>query len=179
MDKTRIRAVIEATLFASGAPVSFGKLAGVLDISSGEVRDIISEYADFLTQSGSGLEVVLFDDSVQLVTRPEYGDYIRAVLGTRRSAPLSKAALEVLAVVAYNQPVTRSFIEQVRGGVECGSIVSSLTEKGLLEERGRLELPGRPVLYGTTQDFLRMFGLSSLLELPEVESFTPPSVKED
>ena len=100
-----------------------------------------------------------------MCTKSSYADYIRKALDIRRNTPLSQAAMETLAIVAYNQPVTRAFIDQVRG-VDCGAVVQGLVAKNLVEEKGRLELPGRPLLYGTTPDFLRCFGLSSLEELP-------------
>ncbi len=96
---------------------------------------------------------------------PDYAGYVRKAIDIRRNTPLSQAAMEVLAIVAYNQPVTRAFIEQVRG-VDCGAVVQGLVQKSLIEEKGRLELPGRPLLYGTTADFLRSFGLNSLEGLP-------------
>ena len=98
-------------------------------------------------------------------TNKAYAGYVRRAMDIRRNTPLSQAAMEVLAIVAYNQPVTKAFIEQVRG-VDCGAVVQGLAAKGLIEEKGRLELPGRPLLYGTTADFLRCFGVSTLDELP-------------
>ena len=103
----------------------------------------------------------------RFVTREEFAPYIKKAFDIKRRTPLSPASLEVLAVIAYNQPVTRAFIEQVRG-VDCSGVVSTLVEKGLIEERGRLELPGKPLLYGTTKNFLRCFGISDLSELPEL-----------
>ena len=100
-----------------------------------------------------------------MVSCKEYAPQIRTVMDLRRNTPLSQAALEVLAVVAYNQPVTKAFVEQVRG-VDCSGVIGSLTAKGLVEEKGRLELPGRPLLYGTTENFLRCFNISSIDELP-------------
>ena len=100
-----------------------------------------------------------------MCSKKEYGEYIRRVMDLKRNTPLSQAALEVLAVIAYNQPVTKAFVEQVRG-VDCSGVVGSLTTKGLIEEKGRLELPGRPLLYGTTDNFLRCFQLESLDDLP-------------
>ena len=122
---------------------------------------------DRLDSSGSAVKLVRLDFAYQLCTRKEYAENIRSVLDLRRKAPLSQAAFEVLAVIAYNQPVTKAYVEQVRG-VDCSGVVSTLVEKGLLEEKGRLELPGRPLLYGTTANFLRCFGLKNLDELPEV-----------
>ena len=111
------------------------------------------------------MELLRLENTYQLATKSEFADYIKKTFDMRRRTPLSSAALEVLAVVAYNQPVTKSFIEQVRG-VDCSGVVSTLVEKGLVEERGRLELPGKPLLYGTTKNFLRCFSLSDLTELP-------------
>ena len=107
------------------------------------------------------------NDAYQLVSKTEYAPYIKAAFEIKRRTPLSSAAFEVLAVIAYNQPVTRAFIEQVRG-VDCSGVIGSLTTKDLIEEKGRLELPGRPLLYGTTENFLRCFSISSLDELPEL-----------
>ena len=136
-----------------------------MDLSAGEVRALADELDNGLKARDSALEVVRLGTSLQLCTRSEYAPEIRAALEIRRNIPLSQAALEALAVIAYNQPVTRSFIEQVRG-VDCSGVVTSLCEKGLIEEKGRLELPGRPLLYGTTENFLRSFGLSDLSGLP-------------
>ena len=113
----------------------------------------------------SGLELLRLENTYQLATKAEYAEYIKKAFDIKRRTPLSSAALEVLAVVAYNQPVTKSFIEQVRG-VDCSGVVTTLVEKGLIEERGRLELPGKPLLYGTTKNFLRCFSLNDLSGLP-------------
>lgn len=117
----------------------------------------------------SGIHLLLLEGSAQFTINPAFIEPVRGVLDLKRNTPLSQAALEVLAVVAYNQPVTKAFVEQVRG-VDCSGVIGSLMQKELLEERGRLELPGRPLLYGTTENFLRCFQLSSLEELPP-----PPS----
>ena len=103
-----------------------------------------------------------------MCSNPQYAEYVRRILDMRRNTPLSQAGMEVLAIVAYNQPVTKAFVEQVRG-VDCSGVLGSLTAKGLIEERGRLELPGRPLLYGTTPNFLRCLNISSLSELPPLE----------
>lgn len=116
--------------------------------------------------------MVRLENTYQLVTRDEFADYIKKAFDIKRRTPLSPASLEVLAVIAYNQPVTRAFIEQVRG-VDCSGVVSTLVEKGLIEERGRLELPGRPLLYGTTKIFLRSFGLNDLSDLPPLPKDNP------
>lgn len=159
----------EAILFAAGEPVEIEKFSEIFEIDSETVENIMDMLSVKLDESGSAIKLVRLDFCYQLCTRKEYAENIRAVLDLRRKAPLSQAALEVLAVIAYNQPVTKAYVEQVRG-VDCSGVVSTLVEKGLLEEKGRLELPGRPLLYGTTANFLRCFGLKSLDELPDVPS---------
>ncbi len=157
----------EAILFASGEPVEKERFCEIFEIDDETVGQIMDLLADRLANSGSAIKLVKLEDQYQLCTKKEYAEYIRTALDLRRKAPLSQAALEVLAVIAYNQPVTRAYVEQVRG-VDCSGVVSTLVEKDLLEEKGRLELPGRPLLYGTTANFLRCFGLSSLDDLPVV-----------
>ncbi len=159
------QAAMEAVLFASGEPVSLARLAEVLELDEETALRLAEDLKnDYNTRPG-GLGIVRLDDRYQMVTRRDYAEYIRKTMDIRRNTPLSQAAMEVLAIVAYNQPVTRAFIEQVRG-VDCGAVVQGLAAKNLIEEKGRLELPGRPLLYGTTADFLRCFGVSSLNELP-------------
>lgn len=157
----------EAVLFASGEPVETDRLCQIFETDAETVDGVMKMLSDRLLDSKSAIRVLKLEDSYQLATDKEYAEYIRAVLDLRRKAPLSQAALEVLAVIAYNQPVTKAYVEQVRG-VDCSGVVSTLVEKDLLEEKGRLELPGRPLLYGTTANFLRCFGLSSLADLPDV-----------
>lgn len=159
----------EAILFAAGEPVEIEKFSEIFEIDNETVENIMDMLSVKLDESGSAIKLVRLDFCYQLCTRKEYAENIRAVLDLRRKAPLSQAALEVLAVIAYNQPVTKAYVEQVRG-VDCSGVVSTLVEKGLLEEKGRLELPGRPLLYGTTANFLRCFGLKNLDELPDVPS---------
>ena len=165
--------IIEAILFASGEPVSFKELAAALDIAmSEEVREIILEFANSYNEKQSGLEIIIIEDNAQLVARAENIEYIKKVLKSevRQSRVLSKPALEILAITAYNQPVTRNYIEQIRG-VDCTYMLNSLIERGYIEEKGVLEVPGRPRLYGTTIKFLAQFGLTDLSELPEIENF--------
>ena len=123
--------------------------------------------SDFLEDSDSGICLVKMDNMYQLCTRQDYADQVRAALEIKKNTPLSAAAFEVLAVIAYNQPVTKSFIEQVRG-VDCSGVIGTLIAKGLIEERGRLELPGRPLIYGTTPEFLKCFCVTSLDDLPDL-----------
>lgn len=165
MSEINISAAIEAILFASGASVEISRIAQTLEISEEQVEEHIRALIDDYNASQRGITMIRLKDSYQMVSRKEYAPQIRTVMDLYRNTPLSQAALEVLAVVAYNQPVTKAFVEQVRG-VDCSGVIGSLTAKGLVEEKGRLELPGRPLLYGTTENFLRCFNISSLEELP-------------
>ena len=158
-------AIIEAILFACGEPVSPDKLAEASGIDVETVVKLIDQLERRYNVQESGIRIIRVNGSFQLATRQEYADYVKAALETRRQAPLSQAAMETLSIVAYNQPVTKAFVEQVRG-IDSSSVVNTLVERDLLEEAGRLELPGRPVAYRTTDTFLRCFGISSLDELP-------------
>ena len=165
MNAKELTAAAEAILFASGEPVELKRIAQALGIGEGQAEQIVLNLAAQLDERESGLQILAIEDKFQMCPRPEYVDTVRSILEVRRNAPLSQAAFEVLAVVAYNQPVTKAFVEQVRG-VDCSGVISSLVQKRLIEECGRLELPGRPLLYKTTADFLRCFSISSLDELP-------------
>lgn len=163
--------IIEAVLFAAGYPVSYTKLASVTGGTPAEIKKLVNSRADrYNAPEGlpRGIMLLCFADSCQLCTKAEYGTQIRDALGIRRGGNLSASSLEVLAIIAYNEPVTRSFIDTVRG-VDSAYAVNSLSEKHLIEPCGRLDVPGRPILYRTTEDFLRVFGMSSLGDLPEVE----------
>ena len=167
MTNEEMRSVIEAVLFASGEPLELTRIAEALELDEETVKSALFEIGAQLDNIKSGICLLKLGNRYQLCSRVEYAPYIRAVLDLKRNIPLSNAALEVLAVVAYNQPVTKAYIEQVRG-VDCSGVVTTLCQKGLLEERGRLDLPGRPLLYGTTPNFLRCFCLTSLADLPEL-----------
>ncbi len=162
-----LQASVEAVIFASGDPVPLDKLSMVLEISSEKLDEVINIIQDKFDDENSGICLMRFKDSVQFVSKSEYVDTVRKVLEINKSAPLSNAAMEVLALVAYNEPVTKAYIEQVRG-VDCSGVLGNLIQKELIEERGRLELPGRPLLYGTTENFLKCFSISSIEELPEI-----------
>ncbi|MBR6502991.1 MAG: SMC-Scp complex subunit ScpB [Clostridia bacterium] len=172
MNKQQTIAALEAVLFASGDPISIDRLSQTFEIKPEEVEKYIAELEKRYSEQCSGFYVVRLENTYQLVTREEFAPYIKTAFDIKRRTPLSPAALEVLAVIAYNQPVTRAFIEQVRG-VDCSGVVTTLVEKGLIEERGRLELPGRPLLYGTTKTFLRSFSLSDLSDLPPLPKDNP------
>ncbi len=165
MEIKKYQAAIEAVVFASGEPVSVARLAQVLELDEDTVVRLADDWAQDVNTRDGGIMAVKLEDSYQLCTRKEHAGYVRKAMDIRRNVPLSQAAMEVLAIVAYNQPVTRAFIEQVRG-VDCGAVLQGLMTKELVEEKGRLELPGRPLLYGTTATFLRSFSISSLNQLP-------------
>ncbi len=165
MTREEYKSAIEAILFASGTSVPVSRLAQTLEITDKQAEKLSQELCDEYENSSHGITVIRLDNSFQMVSKKDYAPQIRTAMDLRRNVPLSQAAMEVLAVVAYNQPVTKSFIEQVRG-VDCSGVIGSLTTKDLIEEKGRLELPGRPLLYGTTENFLRCFSISSIDELP-------------
>ena len=156
---------VEAVLFSGGEPLSIDRFSQVFDISPERVVEVMEALSKKLALNDRGVGLVRMENTYQLATKKDYAGYIKKMFDIKRRTPLSPAALEVLAVVAYNQPVTKSFIEQVRG-VDCSGVVTTLVEKGRIEERGRLELPGKPLLYGTTKNFLRCFEISDLTELP-------------
>ncbi len=165
MELKQYKAAIEAMLFAFAEPVSPDHLAEVLEVETAVVDGLLKTLSDELCEGDRGLVLLKLENKWQLSTKSEYGDYIKKVLDTTRNTPLSSAAMEVLAIIAYNQPVSRSFIEQVRG-VDSSHIVHKLLQKSLIAEAGRLDLPGKPVSFCTTDNFLRTFGISSLAQLP-------------
>lgn len=172
MNYEKLEAAAEAVLFASGDPVSLNKLAESLQTDLAETQHILELLDNDLNQNTSGICLKKMEDKYQLCTKSEFADDVRSVLEQKKNTPLSNAAFEVLAVIAYNQPVTRSFVDQVRG-VDCSGVISSLVRKGLIEEKGRLDLPGKPILYGTTPVFLRCFCLESLEDLPALPNSEP------
>lgn len=170
-----IEGAIEAILFAAGYPVKYTKIAEVLGLELRDTKTIIEHMSTAYNSEKSkrGLNLLTFEETCQLCTKEQYAPYIREALGIRRGGNLSASSMEVLAVIAYNQPVTRSFVDQVRG-VDSSYAFNSLIDKGLIEACGRLDAPGRPMLYITTEKFLRVFGLLSLSELPATETMLPP-----
>lgn len=171
MDQTNLKEkekIIEAVLFAAGHPVSYDKLSEVLELSARETEAIVKDYAKRYNEEDRGIMMLTFASGCQLCTREEYLPYIKEALGIRRGGNLSASSLEVLAIIAYNEPVTRSYVDTVRG-VDSSYAMSSLSDKNLIEPCGRLDVPGRPILYRTTTTFLRCFGIESLEQLPYVD----------
>ena len=171
MDEMALKAGIEAILFASGDPVSADRIALVMDTDRDAVMDAAMKLQEEYAAQGRGIRLVRLNDSLQLHSAPEYALEITRALEQRRAPKLSQASLEVLAIVAYFQPVTRAYIEQMRG-LDSSYTVGVLTERGLIEPCGYLETVGRPTLYRTTELFLRTMGVSSIEELPERPAVT-------
>ncbi len=163
MDK--LTAAVEAVLFAAGESVPLARLSLILGAEEEEIARTVAWLSDLYESEGRGIRVLRLDDKVQMCSAPEHAGVISACLEQRKPPMLSQSALETLAVVAYFQPVTRAYIEQVRG-VDSSYSVSVLTERGLIEECGRLEAPGRPAVFRTTDAFLRTMGVTRLSELP-------------
>ncbi|MGN0588578.1 MAG: SMC-Scp complex subunit ScpB [Ruminiclostridium sp.] len=158
-------AAVEAIMFAYGDPITIDKLSEAAGLDNETTVKLIDQLERRYNVNESGLKIIRVNDGFQITTRTEYAENIKKAMETRRQQPLSQAAMETLSIVAYNQPVTKAFVEQVRG-IDSSSVVNTLVERNLLEEAGRLDLPGRPVAYRTTDTFLRCFGLSRIEELP-------------
>lgn len=167
LDISDVEKAIEAILFAAGYPVAYEKLSEVIGLPQRDIRRLTEHMVG--RYEHMGIQLLLYPDTCQLCTKEVFAPYIREALGIRRGGNLSASSLEVLAVVAYHQPVTRAFVDTVRG-VDSSYAVGSLLDKGLIEACGRLDAPGRPMLYATTDKFLRVFGLNSLEDLPETEA---------
>ena len=165
MDRKELESALEAILFASGEPVQVDRICVALDIDRPTVEQLLQKLMDYYAYERRGIRLLKIDDSWQLCSAPEYADFIRRALEQRKPPRLSQPALEVLAIVAYFQPVTRAYVDQVRG-VDSAYTVTTLLERGLIEACGRLDAPGRPSLYRTSALFLRTMGMQSLDELP-------------
>ena len=167
MSNEEMKRAVEAILLSAGESVDIDRISQALEITPKETEKLLTKLTEEFNSQNHGFKIMRYKDSFQFVTHKEYPEQIRTVMDLNRKKPLSQAAMEVLSVIAYNQPVTKAFVEQVRG-VDCSGVIGSLTLKGLIEEQGRLELPGRPLIYGTTENFLRCFNISSIEELPPI-----------
>ena len=172
MELKELQAALEGILFASGEPVAAERLCTGLDIDRTTLDQVAQHLMDEYSFQHRGIRLIKLDNSYQLCSAPEYADYIRKTLESRKPAKLSQSALEVLAVIAYYQPTTRAYVDQIRG-VDSSYTVGLLLERELIEECGRLAVPGRPILYRTTKNFLRSFNLTTLEELPELPDSSP------
>lgn len=172
MELKELQAALEGILFASGEPVPVERLCLGLDVDRATVDLVAQHLMDEYSFQRRGIRLLKLDASYQLCSAPEYAEYIRKTLESRKPARLSQSALEVLSIIAYYQPATRAYVDQVRG-VDSSYTVGLLLERELIEECGRLAVPGRPILYRTTKNFLRSFNLSSLEELPALPNSSP------
>ena len=168
MDQTELMRVIEAILFASGERVEIARMAMALETDEDDIIRAADELANQLAFERRGIRVLKLEDGYQMVSSGEMADYVTRTLETRKPPKLSSSQLEALTIIAYYQPATKAMVEQIRG-VDSSYSISSLMNKKLIEEAGRLNVPGRPIQYKTTPDFLRTFGLSTLEELPPIE----------
>lgn len=171
MEPEQIQRIIEAILFAAGERMDIQRLADVLEVDPSEVEKATDALADALAFQRRGIRILKLENGYQMVSSGEMADYVTKALETRKPPKLSSSQLETLTIIAYYQPATKAMVEQIRG-VDSAYSVAALLNKRLIEEAGRLNVPGRPIQYRTTPDFLRTFGLSSLEELPPIEKIT-------
>lgn len=168
MEQSELQRILEAILFAAGEPVEISRLSATLEVDEGDIVDALDALADELAFNRRGVRILRLERGYQMVSSGEMADYVTKCLETRKPPKLSSSQLEALTIVAYYQPATKAMVEQIRG-VDSSYSIAALINKKLIEEAGRLNVPGRPILYRTTPDFLRTFGLSSVEELPEIE----------
>lgn len=180
MEQIEIQRIVEAILFAAGERIEIARLAAVLEVDQEEIVQAVDALADEFAFNRRGVRVLKLENGYQMVSSGEMADYVTKALETRKPPRLSASQLETLTIVAYYQPATKAMVEQIRG-VDSSYSVGALLNKKLIEEAGRLNVPGRPILYRTTPDFLRTFGLRSLEELPAIEkvSLGEPTVDPD
>ena len=168
MEQSQIQRILEAILFASGERMEISRLAAVLEVDEQEIEDAVDALAGQLSYDRRGIRILRLEDAYQMVSSGEMADFVTKALETRKPPRLSASQLEALTIIAYYQPATKAMVEQIRG-VDSSYSISALMNKKLIEEAGRLNVPGRPIQYRTTPDFLRTFGISSLEELPPIE----------
>ncbi|MDV4152144.1 SMC-Scp complex subunit ScpB [Clostridium sp. AL.422] len=169
--KPKIKSLIESLLFVSGDPLTIKDLSNTLDISSKIIKGVLDEMQNEYEEEKRGIKLISINGEFQLVTKAESSDYIQKLLRKNKRQSLSQASLESLAIISYKQPITRVDIDEIRG-VKSESAIQRLIEKDLIKEVGRLEVPGRPILFGTTEEFLRQFGLKELNELPSLDLYS-------
>ena len=170
MDLDRKKAAIEAILFAAGRDIKINELMAILEISSDEIIYIVNNMGEEYAKNNRGIEIIKVEDGYQLATKKEMYEYLYPIFDKRSKPNLSQASMETLAIIAYNPKITRAEIEQIRG-VSSDATIYKLLEYNLIENVGKADLPGRPTMYSTTESFLKMFGLTSLDELPELPKY--------
>ena len=170
MDLDRKKAIIEAILFAAGRVIKINELMAILEISSDEIISIVNNMGEEYAKNNRGIEIIKVEDGYQLTTKKEMYEYLYPIFDKRSKPNLSQASMETLAIIAYNPKITRAEIEQIRG-VSSDATIYKLLEYNLIENVGKADLPGKPTMYATTESFLRMFGIASLDELPELPKY--------
>jgi len=169
--KPKIKSAIESLLFVSGDPLTLKDLSNALEVPNKYLKEVLDEMIrEYDEDESRGIKIILINEEFQFVTKEKNSDYIQNLLKKNKRQSLSQASLESLAIIAYKQPITRIDIDEIRG-VKSESAIQRLVEKELIKEVGRLDVPGRPILYGTTEEFLRQFGLKELRDLPDLENF--------
>ena len=174
--KAQIKSAIESMLFVSGEPLALRDIAHNLELKEKNVEEIVKEMMTEYEDENRGIRLISINNSYQLVTKSENSDYLQRMLKKNKRYSLSQASIESLAIIAYKQPITRIDIDEIRG-VKSESAIQKLVERGLIKDVGRLEVPGRPILYGTTDEFLRQFGLETLKELPSLDLYSDEEAK--
>ena len=172
MNRKEIKYIIESIMFAYGEPIGIKELNAVIneDLSPKEIEFMVNSLIEEYKENNRGIQIIKLENKYQMCTNKDYADYIKKVLEPKKRKSLSQATLETLTIIAYKQPITRVDIDEIRG-VKSESALQRLSERDLIKDVGRLEVPGRPILYGTTDEFLRQFGLQSLKELPSLDLY--------
>ena len=174
--KSDIKSAIESMLFVSGEPLALRELSNNLELKEKNVEEILSEMANEYEDKSRGIRLISINGAYQLVTKSENSEFVQKLLKKNKKHSLSQASIESLAIIAYKQPITRIDIDEIRG-VKSESAIARLIERGLIKDIGRLEVPGRPILYGTTDEFLRQFGLKTIKELPSLDLYGDEGVQ--
>jgi len=176
--KNKYKSIIESLLFMSGEPINIKDLATILNCKQDKVSLLLNEMKNNYSSKDRGIKILIYNKTVQLVTKPENSIYVEKLLKTNVRQSLSQAALETLSIIAYKQPITRVAIDEIRG-VKSDRAIYTLLEKNIIKECGRLEVPGKPILYGTTEEFLKFFGLDSIEAIPNLEDLLKEFSKEE
>ncbi|AVP66204.1 SMC-Scp complex subunit ScpB [Clostridium botulinum] len=176
--KNKYKSIIESLLFMSGEPINIKDLATILNCKQHKVSLLLNEMKNNYSSKDRGIKILIYNKTVQLVTKPENSIYVEKLLKTNVRQSLSQAALETLSIIAYKQPITRVAIDEIRG-VKSDRAIYTLLEKNIIKECGRLEVPGKPILYGTTEEFLKFFGLDSIEAIPNLEDLLKEFSKEE
>ncbi|AWI03811.1 SMC-Scp complex subunit ScpB [Clostridium drakei] len=170
--------IIESLLFVSGEPIDIKQISSIIECSIKFTKELMAEMIKHYEEESRGITIIKVNESYGLVTKSKNSDYVEKLLGTNSRQSLSQAALETLAIIAYKQPITRIDIDEIRG-VKSDRALTTLVQKGLIKESGRLDVPGRPILYGTTEEFLKYFGLEDLNGIPNLDDLVGDSIDEE